>query len=439
MFRLIPVFFIIFLIIGGVFSLNDFMPWGDSKTKDFKIVYTNDGYNPTYLEVPIGSKVTFENKSDLPMWTASDPHPKHTDFSVFDARKDYQKGESYRFQFPKVGTFAFHNHEKSLHRGIIRVIDPDNPLPNIDKTLAYQLEIREKLLSLLKPNDPSSIFTVIDTIEADGALSNDCHDLSHDLGHKAYEMYGFSGAMTFDNPTRLSHTSVDDICAGGYMHGILEEVFLHQPELKNNPEPICSSIPENNRDSCFHGVGHGLMFVNNRDVSASLTTCKSLPEFDDEHRCYEGVWMEMFWGETDHAGGNSLGWDLKEPLSRCVIAEETEKPTCFLYAHLGYLRVHHFDFQGALDLCTKNGLSESDAKFCVKGIGITMMKHVTSQNLGAAEALVANLDYGKKYAYYEGVIGYARLSNVKEANLVYFCNNLKTDAAVCAEVLKTDP
>jgi hypothetical protein len=181
------------------------------------------------------------------------------------------------------------------------------------------------------------------------------------------------------------------------------------------------------------------MFVNNRDVSASLTTCKSLPEFEDEHRCYEGVWMEMFWGETDHAGGNSLGWDLKEPLARCAKAEETEKPTCFLYAHLGYLRVHHFDFQGALDLCTKNGLSESDAKFCVKGIGITMMKHVTSQNLGAAEALVANLDYGKKFAYYEGVIGYARLSNVKEANLVYFCNNLKNDAAVCSAVLKTDP
>jgi plastocyanin len=174
MFKLFPVLFVLFLIIGGVFSFNDFMPWGSSKTKDYKIVYTNEGYQPNFLEIPIGSKVTFENSSDLPMWTASDPHPKHTDFSVFDAKKDYQKGESYRFQFPKAGTFAFHNHEKSLHRGIIRVIDPEHPLPNIDKTLAFQLEIQEKLLGLLKPHDPSSIFTVIDTIEADGALSNDC-------------------------------------------------------------------------------------------------------------------------------------------------------------------------------------------------------------------------------------------------------------------------
>jgi hypothetical protein len=41
--------------------------------------------------------------------------------------------------------------------------------------------------------------------------------------------------MTFSDPQRLSHPSADDICAGGYMHGILEELFLHQPELKDNP------------------------------------------------------------------------------------------------------------------------------------------------------------------------------------------------------------
>jgi plastocyanin len=406
---------------------------------NFKVTYTNEGYRPSLLEIPLGSTVTFVNSSDIPMWTASDPHPVHGDYSEFDASYDYLKGEVYTFQFTKAGTFSFHNHEKSLHHGIIRVIDPDRPMPNIDKTLAHQLEIRAKLLNVLVQNDTSTIYKVIDAIEADNALSNDCHDLAHDIGHKTYEMFGFSGAMTFNDPDRLGHTSVDDICAGGYMHGILEEVFLHQPELKDNPHPICSAIPENNRDSCFHGVGHGLMFVNKRDIPTSLSTCRSLNDFEDEHRCYEGVWMEMFWGETNHAGSDSLGFDLKEPLARCVQAAETEKPTCFLYAHLGYLRTHHHDFNGALDLCTENNLNEPDAQFCIKGIGITMMKSITSQHLERSEQLVQKLNYGEKFAYYEGVIGYARLSNVNEGILINFCNALKNDAEVCRAVLKTDP
>lgn len=432
------ILFVVLILISG-FGLYFFkvLIFQRSNT-DYKILYTDKGYRPSRLEVPIGSKVTFINKSNLPMWTASDPHPTHTDYQQFDATTDYLEGQIYTFQFAKAGTFGFHNHEKSIHRGIIKVVNSSSSMPNIDKTLPYQMEIREELLSMLNPDDPTSIYLFIDTVEADKGLSNDCHDLAHDVGHKAYEMFGFSGAMTFSDPNRLGHTSVDDICAGGYMHGILEELFLHQPELKNNPKPICETIPDNNRDSCFHGVGHGLMFVNKREIPTSLATCRNLNDFTDEHRCYEGVWMEMFWGETAHAGADSLGWDLKEPLKRCVEAEETEKPTCFLYAHLGYLRTHHFDFKGAINLCTENGLDEDSVKFCVKGIGITMMKHVTSSHLERSESLVENLDYGKKYAYYEGVIGYARLSNVNESNLNNFCNNLKNDREICTAVLK-DP
>lgn len=437
-FKLIPIFLLVLMLVGtGLYSLLKII--NKDSFQVYRVSYTKDGYVPKLIEIPLGSKVIFTNSSDVPMWTASDPHPSHTDIAEFDALKDYGKGETYTFQFNKSGTFSFHNHEKSLHRGIIRVVDINNPMPNIDKTLPFQLEIRERLLGMLSQEDSSSIYKVIDTIEGDSALSNDCHDVAHDIGHKTYEMFGFSGAMTFNDPNRLAHTSVDDICAGGYMHGILEEVFLNQPELRNNPESICSTIPDDNRDSCFHGVGHGLMFVNKRDIPSSLATCQGLEDFEDEHRCYEGVWMEMFWGETNHAGADSLGWDVTEPLQRCKEALETQKPTCFLYAHLGYLRTHRYDFPGAINLCTQNGLSEFDTGFCVKGIGITMMKRVTSQHLDRAEDLVKDLDYPKKYAYYEGVIGYARLSNVNEGDLVNFCNSLKNDSVVCGAVLREVP
>jgi hypothetical protein len=51
--------------------------------------------------------------------------------------------------------------------------------------------------------------------------------------------------MTFG--TGVENTSVDDICAGGYMHGILEELFLHHPELQKNPEKVCISVNEDHK------------------------------------------------------------------------------------------------------------------------------------------------------------------------------------------------
>ena len=218
------------------------------------------------------------------------------------------------------------------------------------------------------------------------------------------------------------------------MHGILEEVFLHQPELKNNPAPICAPVPRANRDSCFHGVGHGLMFVNKRNVPDSLTDCRNLENVIDTRRCFEGVWMEMFWGNTEHSGANSLGWTLEKPLTPCQNAKEDEKPTCFLYAHLGYLRTHPRNFTGAVDLCTKSGLGRYDSLYCLRGVGITMMKHFTSHNLAKSESLVAGLTSEQKYAYYQGVIGYARLSGVKETDLEKYCNELQNDTKVCNAV-----
>ena len=404
---------------------------------DYEVVYSATGYSPNLLEVPVGSWVAFKNTTEIPMWTASDPHPVHTDFSEFDAQKEFSKNQSYVFQFNRPGTFSYHNHDKSIDRGIIRVTDKNNPLPQIDKTKESQRAVRNKLLAMLDQKDPESIFKMIDYIAKNPALAKDCHDVSHDLGHKAYELFGFSTAMTFNSPTHLGHTSVDDICAGGYMHGIMEELFLNQPELKNHLDTICSSIPIINRDSCYHGIGHSLMFISKRDVQGSLEGCRSINNTIYTRRCYEGVWMELFWGDTDHAGANSLGWDPQKPLDSCINAREDEKPDCFLYAHLGYLRTHPKDFAGVKDLCIKNGLDQWNTRYCLRGIGITMMKHFTSHHLELTESLVEGLGYWQKYSYYEGVIGYARLSSVSKKSLESFCGNLKTDTEVCLAVLNS--
>lgn len=79
-------------------------------TTEFTVRYTDSGYSPDTIEVPGGSTVRFTSESSNPMWTASDPHPVHTNFSAFDARKSYKKGETYSFTFDKAGTYKYHNH-----------------------------------------------------------------------------------------------------------------------------------------------------------------------------------------------------------------------------------------------------------------------------------------------------------------------------------------
>ncbi len=404
---------------------------------DYEVLYTGSGFVPDYLSVPIGSRVAFRNAAtSTPLWVASDPYPGRTDYPALDAQQDYGPGATYIFTFDQSGTFGYHNQEVPIDDATISVVDPNNPVPDISKTQERQQAVRDKLVAMLVPGDPNSIFTVIDAIDADTVLSLDCHDIAHDLGHRAYELYGFSGAMTYSNPERVNHTSVMDVCAGGYVHGILEEASLHDHNFGDNPGALCENVPSSNKAGCYHGVGHALMFFNNRDIQASLDGCRKLDNVNDASRCFEGVWMETFWGNTEHSGPGTLGWDLDKPLDPCIQTQPDAKPACFIYASFGYLRTHVRDYAGAVRLCTQSELDGSDTSYCLKGVGITMVTHFKATHLEQSEALVAGLTVDQKHGFYEGVIGYARLSGVSETELVRTCAAMQTDASICAAALE---
>jgi plastocyanin len=82
----------------------------DSSETVNTVHYTDSGYSPASIEVSVGTAVTFVNDSTQSMWTASDPHPVHTNFSAFDAKRGYKQGVSYSFTFAKAGTYTYHNH-----------------------------------------------------------------------------------------------------------------------------------------------------------------------------------------------------------------------------------------------------------------------------------------------------------------------------------------
>lgn len=76
----------------------------------FAVSFDGLKFEPSTLEIKKGDIVSFTNDSSGPFWPASGPHPTHTNYPEFDAKKKLLPGESFEFQFTKVGKWSFHDH-----------------------------------------------------------------------------------------------------------------------------------------------------------------------------------------------------------------------------------------------------------------------------------------------------------------------------------------
>lgn len=89
-----------------------------------KVAITAGGtFAPATLTVKKGTKVTWTNEGNRPVWPASAPHPVHTDYPGFDAGTDLRKGDSWSFTFDKVGSWNYHNHLLPSTTGTIVVTE----------------------------------------------------------------------------------------------------------------------------------------------------------------------------------------------------------------------------------------------------------------------------------------------------------------------------
>lgn len=101
------------------------------------VAFTDNGFSPASVTVPVGTKVTFENRSSEAMWVASNPHPSHTGYdgtsrdthcaagysgaASFDECAMGETGATYSFTFTKSGTWGYHNHADHAMTGTVIV------------------------------------------------------------------------------------------------------------------------------------------------------------------------------------------------------------------------------------------------------------------------------------------------------------------------------
>lgn len=71
---------------------------------------SQDGFKPAQIAIKKDTIVRFKNVGGSDVWPASDPHPVHTTYQDFDARRMVKSGETYEFKFKNVGTWGCHDH-----------------------------------------------------------------------------------------------------------------------------------------------------------------------------------------------------------------------------------------------------------------------------------------------------------------------------------------
>lgn len=87
----------------------------------FEIAYDGSKFTPANMTIKAGDVIIFKNGSKSAFWPASNPHPAHTDYPEFDAKKPIEPGKTFEFKFTKVGKWGFHDHLNFTARGVLTV------------------------------------------------------------------------------------------------------------------------------------------------------------------------------------------------------------------------------------------------------------------------------------------------------------------------------
>jgi hypothetical protein len=183
---------------------------------------------------------------------------------------------------------------------------------------------------------------------ADPYIKSNCHQFTHVIGRQAAKKY---------QDVAEAYKYGDSFCWSGYYHGVMETIAQKYGRTKivGQLNDICKSLKAQKEYSfdhfnCVHGLGHGLMAVDNSELFAALSGCDYLEGPWQEESCYGGVFMENIMDEVnDYHHTNYLKQD--DPLYPCTAVHDRYKQQCYLMQTSHALTVVSRDFNKVFALC----------------------------------------------------------------------------------------
>lgn len=239
-----------------------------------------------------------------------------------------------------------------------------------------------KLHHMVADTDPTTAFAYLEKlILHDPEIENDCHDSVHEIGHAAYEKFGFTESMKYQS----------DLCGSGYIHRVVESYFEEHKGEEINPLTLCSKTD----GRCFHGLGHGYMFYFDYDLHNSVEACEQLPAGFARGNCLDGVFMQYF-STGDAATLTDTSFDI------CDLFNGYARGSCYFYAPRYHL-VYPDLYTGVYSLCKK--LPNIDRAGCIKGIGSGLTKYNITR-LNIPENFCFQLEPADERACVSGILSY---------------------------------
>jgi len=204
-----------------------------------------------------------------------------------------------------------------------------------------------------------------DALELSIALSkigaiDDCHFVSHQIGHIAYEE---------TNDVTKSLQGMDGtMCRGGYFHGVLSSYFHNIEEsgksFPDSYQTICDDlIGSSNYQDCVHGLGHGFVHYFGDELNSSLESCHDL-SFYQNILCVKGVMMQY----TDNVlTRNGISENIISNLCNSEQLEKTDFVECSMSTGTTLAFFTNHDFEKGKESC--NLIKDNNARnYCIDGL-----------------------------------------------------------------------
>ena len=366
---------------------------------------SNAGFEPKSIIIRPGTKVIFENVSNVAKWPASDDHPSHTLYDgtskdehctpgatpAFDACGNIAPTESWEFTFPTPGIYKMHDHLDSQYEGriivreyifqnlikYVKAIFSNNT--SVDDHSAEYLLSKQKYEDIVKDQDPGiAIQTLRIDSEADDNINSLCHDFLHVIGRTAYDKYrDFNKAVIYHQ----------DFCNSGYIHGLFESYFRSNKDPFKNLAKMCeysTDVRAFDRWQCQHGIGHGLMYYTAGDVGESLYICESALSEEATIDCRNGVVMELWNSELLAKEPDFI--NKNNPLKTCENMS-IAKTECYVYVPVYMHQTLHMDFKSILEVCAD--IDNNYRSVCAQGVGSESLK----RNMYDLDSVVSACSY----------------------------------------------
>lgn len=253
-------------------------------------------------------------------------------------------------------------------------------------------------------------------------LSN-CHQIGHVIGRTA--------ALKFSTLAE-TYKHGDDFCWSGYYHGATETIAqrIGKDKIVSQLPTVCEDFYKSGRYSfdhynCVHGMGHGLMALQDGELFVSLKQCDGYTDDWERSSCYGGVYMENVMNEIN-PGKHSSYLKQDDPMYPCNAVEQKYKEQCYLMQTSHALLVVGQDYNKVFQLC-----SEVEAPFnsiCFQSLGRDISGQSSSNQQRTIELCMLGPDQEAKRNCFTGAV----------KDFISYFHSDKQGLAMCAAIPDAD-